>query len=117
MDANRIIEQFTEAWNVVDAAERRKLVEATCTEETEVVSPYGTHRGIAAQLESIAQVRANFPHLRCTAKVLSEHHGWVMDAWTTEFGDARPPLHGIDVTLLSDSGRVLKVISFSPVSI
>ncbi|MCI4347745.1 MAG: nuclear transport factor 2 family protein [Thermoplasmata archaeon] len=114
MDAERIIAQFTEAWNANDPEERRRLIEATCTEATEIVSPYGAHRGISSQLEDIDQVRRRFPKAKCTAKVLVQHHGWVMASWTTEFGDAHPPLHGADVTLIDDAGRIVKVISFSP---
>jgi hypothetical protein len=116
MDVQRIIDQFTEAWNVEDPEERRRLIEATCTEGTEISSPYGEHQGIDTQLREIAEVRAQFPKLICKGKVVAEHHRWVLDFWTTEFGGARPPLHGVDVTLLSETGRVVKVISFSPVS-
>jgi hypothetical protein len=115
MDLDRLVEQVLAAWNVEDPEERRRLVEATYSEDIEISSPYGESRGIPAQLESIAQVRAQFPRLRCTGKVLSQHHGWVMDSWTTDFGGVRPPLHGIDVSLLDSEGRILKVISFSPV--
>ena len=117
MDAKQIANQLTEAWNTDDPATRRLLIEATSTEETEIVSPYGEHRGIAAQLEDIAQVRAQFPKLRCTGKVLAEHHGWVLDAWTTDLGDGRAPLHGIDVSQLDANGRLVRVISFSPVQL
>lgn len=115
MDPHRLVEQVKASWNVEDPEERRRLVEATYNEAVEVSSPYGESRGIAAQLKNIAEVRAQFPRLRCTGKVLSQHHGWVMDAWTTDFGGDRPPLHGIDVSLLDSTGRILKVISFSPV--
>jgi SnoaL-like domain len=116
MDAERIVAQFTEAWNTDDPKERRRLIEATCSEATEIVSPYGQHRGISSQMEDIDQVRRQFPKAKCTARVLAQHHGWVMDSWTTEFGDGRPPLHGADITLIDDSGRIAKVISFSPLS-
>lgn len=115
MDRVRIVERFTSAWNVDDPEIRRRLVEETCTESTEILSPYGEQRGIEQQLESIGQVRSQYPKLRCTPKVLGEHHGWVIDAWTTEFGGDRPPLHGIDVALIDDTGHYSKVISFSPV--
>jgi SnoaL-like domain len=115
MDLDRLVEQVLAAWNVEDPEERRRLVEATYNEAVEVSSPYGESRGIPAQLESIAQVRAQFPQLRCTGKVLAQHHGWVMDSWTTDFGASRPPLHGIDVSFVNPEGRIVKVISFSPV--
>jgi hypothetical protein len=115
MDLEQIIQRFTEAWNTEDPKVRRRLVEETCAPTIEVVSPYGEHRGIEAQLASIAEVRSQFPQLHCRAKILAQHHGWVMDAWTTEFGDDRAPLRGIDVSQLDEVGRVVKVISFSPV--
>jgi hypothetical protein len=114
MDAERIIAQFTAAWNSNDPDERRRLTEATCSEMVEVVSPYGEHRGIAAQLQDIALIRSQYPKAKCTAKVLVQHHGWVIDSWTTDLGDGRPPLHGADVTFIDESGRIVKVISFSP---
>jgi SnoaL-like domain len=115
MDNERILAQFIEAWNVDDPDERRRLVESTCEEAVEIVSPYGAHRGIAAQIEEIEQFRKRFPKGRCTAKVVAQHHGWVMDTWTTEFGDGSPALHGVDVSRINEAGRVVQVISFSPV--
>jgi hypothetical protein len=115
MDLERLVERFSEAWNTEDPERRRGLVEETCAENIEVTSPYGERRGIAKQLEEIAEVRSKFPHLRCTSKVLAHHHGWVLDSWTTEFGESRPPLHGIDISQLDETGRVVKVISFSPI--
>jgi len=115
MDLERIVGQFTDAWNTDDPEARRRLIATTCTETTEILSPYGEHRGIAKQLESIAQFRSRFPKARCTSKVLGQHHGWVMDSWTTDFGDGTPPLHGIDIALLDDTGHYVKAISFSPV--
>jgi hypothetical protein len=114
MDAERIVAQFIAAWNSNDPEERRRLTEVTCNETIEIISPYGTHRGIPAQLEDIQQIRAQFPKAKCTAKVLAQHHGWVMDSWTTELGDGRAPLHGADISLIGDDGRIAKVISFSP---
>jgi hypothetical protein len=115
MDIERLLQRFIQAWNTDDPDARRRLVEETCAETIEVVSPYGELRGIEAQLASIAEVRSQFPHLRCSAKLLAQHHGWVLDAWTTEFVADRPPLHGIDVSQLDETGRVVKVLSFSPV--
>jgi hypothetical protein len=54
-DVGRIVDQFIDAWNADDERERRRLLEATCTEATEFSSPYGEHCVIAAQLASIAQ--------------------------------------------------------------
>jgi SnoaL-like domain len=115
MGIEQLLQRFIQAWNTDDPDERRRLVEDTCAGTIEVVSPYGDHSGIDAQLASIAQVRSQFPQLRCSAKILSQYRGWVMDAWTTEFGADRPPLHGIDVSQLDETGRIRKVISFSPV--
>jgi hypothetical protein len=114
MDARQIIDQSIRAWNSDDPSERRRLIEASCANDIEVVSPYGEHRGIAAHLEEIDHVRSQFPRAKCAAKVLGQHHGWVIDAWTTELGDGQAPLHGVDVTLVNETGRIVKVISFSP---
>jgi SnoaL-like domain len=115
MDPESVVKRFSEAWNVQDPEARRRLIEETCTDATEIVSPYGEQRGIEAQVEMIAQFRSQFPNARVTWKFLGKHHGWVMDSWTTEFGDGRPPLRGIDVTQIDENGRYVRAVSFSPV--
>lgn len=117
MDVKHTAHRMIDAWNSNDPAERRRLIEATCTEETEVLSPYGEHRGIAAQLDDIAKIRAQFPEAHCTDRVLAEHHGWVLDLWSTDLGDGSAPLQGIDVSQFDTDGRLIRVVSFSPVQI
>ncbi len=106
---------FIGAWNAETLGERRRLLEATCNEQTHFVSSAGEHWGIGAELESIAAFRRQFPRGRCAAQLLLEHHGWVLIAWTTEFGDGRPPLRGIDTGHLGSNGRFAQLVSFSPV--
>jgi len=111
----KLVRDHLESWNVADPATRLRLVKATSSARAHVSSPYGEHAGTAAQVESIAQVRTAFPALRCHGKVLGEHHGWVLVAWTTEFGGRRRPLQGIDVFQLDPKGRISRIVSFSPV--
>lgn len=110
-----LVQKHLKAWNVDDAKERRRLVEATSARNVRVASPYGEHSGIIAQLEEIAHVRKAFPDLHCSGRLLAEHHGWILISWTTEFGGARAPLNGIDVCQLDRTGRIATIISFSPV--
>jgi hypothetical protein len=112
----KLVKDHLDSWNVADPAQRRRLVEATSSTRAHVTSPYGEHSGASAQVESIAQVRAAFPKLRCRGRPLGEHHGWILVSWTTEFGGKRRPLRGIDVYQLNRRGRISRIVSFSPVS-
>ena len=113
----RALELFTAAWNTNDAKTRERLVRTVCSPGLEVTSPYGILRGIGAQLRSIAEVRAQFPRLRTRGTILGEHHGAVLSSWRTSFGGARPALSGIDCYEFDGQGRVVRVVSFSPVSL
>ena len=111
----RTLRLFTASWNTSDPDERERLVRATCSPRLEVSSPYGRLRGIRAQVDSIAEVRTQFPRMRTRGTVLGYHHGLLLSAWWTEFGGARRPLTGIDCYAFDARGLVLRVLSFSPV--
>jgi len=112
-----LVAKFIGAWNAETQSERRRLLEATCNQQTRFVSSYGEHMGVDAQLDAIAAFHRQFPKGRCSARLLMEHHGWVLISWLTEFGDGRPPLPGVDVGLVGPSGRFLQIVSFSPLSV
>lgn len=113
--ANELVGNFIEAWNAETQSERRRLLEATCNQQTRFISSYGEHMGIEAQLEAIGAFRRQFPRGRCSARLLSENHGWLLISWITEFGDGRAPLRGIDTGLIGQNGRLAQIVSFSPV--
>jgi SnoaL-like protein len=111
-----VFKRFIEAWNVLDSADRRRLLEETCAPEIEISSPYGEYRGIDKQFEEISAFRKRFPEGRCTTRILSQHHASLLQAWTTEFGGGRSPLTGIDCIQFNGAGRIVRAISFSPLA-
>jgi len=112
----QVFERFIEAWNVHDPGDRHRLLEETCTPDIEISSPYSEFRGIDKQFEEISQFRKQFPGGHCRSRIISIHHLSLLQAWTTEFGGARAPLTGIDCIQFDDTGRVARVVSFSPVA-
>lgn len=72
--------------------------------------------GVEAQLEAIEAFHRQFPRGRCSARLLMEHHGWLLISWITEFGDGRAPLRGIDTGWVGHGGRLSQMVSFSPVA-
>ena len=115
-DLSAVFAKFIEAWNVRDTADLRRLLEETCAPGIEISSPYGEYRGIDRQFEEISQFRKQFPAGRCVARIVSQHHNSILQAWTTEFGGVRPPLSGIDCVQFDDRGRIVRATSFSPVA-
>lgn len=113
----RTLGLLTAAWNTNDARERHRLVIAACSERIDASSPYGTRRGRGDQLAEISQVRIRFPRLTTKGKVLCSHGRFVLSAWRTEFGGTRPPLEGIDCYEFDGRGRIVRIVSFSPVKL
>jgi hypothetical protein len=115
-DLATVFEKFIEAWNVHDPVDRRRLLEETCAGGLEISSPYGEYRGIDKQFDEISQFRKQFPKGHCQSRIVSLHHNSLLQAWTTDFGGIRPPLTGIDCVQFNDAGRIVRVVSFSPVA-
>ncbi|MGA8303840.1 MAG: nuclear transport factor 2 family protein [Thermoplasmata archaeon] len=111
-----VFQRFIEAWNLRDPAERRRVLEETCAPEIEISSPYGHYRGIDKQFDEISQFRKQFPEGHCVSRIVSQHHDSLLQAWTTTFGEVRAPLTGIDCVQFNATGRILRVLSFSPVA-
>jgi len=109
-------QKFIEAWNVHDPVRRRQLLESTCAPELEISSPFSEYRGIDQQFDEISQFQKMFPRGHCVSRILSVHHSFLLQAWTTDFGGVRPPLTGIDCVQFNDSGRIVRTVSFSPVA-
>ena len=115
-DLAAVFHKFIEAWNVQDPLDRRRLLEETCAQGIDISSPYSEYHGIDKQFEEISQFRKQFPNGHCASRIVSLHHRSLLQAWTTEFGGVRAPLTGIDCIQFNDSGRIVRVISFSPVA-
>jgi SnoaL-like protein len=111
-----VFKKFIEAWNVRGPADRRRLLEETCAPVIEISSPYGEYRGIDRQFEEISEFRKQFPEGHCQTRIVSLHHTSLLQAWTTEFGGARSPLTGMDCVQFNEAGRIVRVVSFSPVA-
>lgn len=111
-----VFERFIEAWNVHDPTDRRRLLEETCAPDIEISSPYGEFRGVEQQFAEISQFRNQFPRGHCRSRIVSLHHHSLLQAWTTEFGEARAPLTGIDCVQFNNAGQITRVVSFSPVT-
>jgi len=115
-DLAAVLAKFIESWNVHDSAHRRQLLDETCAPEIEISSPFSEYRGIDKQFEEISQFQKQFPQGHCVSRIVSIHHSYLLQAWTTTFGGARPPLTGIDCVQFDDSGRIVRTVSFSPVA-
>ena len=111
-----VFEKFIAAWNEPDAAHRRRLLDETCDPGIEISSPFREYRGVDQQFEEISHFQKQFPRGRCLSRVVSRHHRALLQAWRTEFGEARAPLTGIDCIQFNDAGLIVRVVSFSPVN-
>jgi hypothetical protein len=117
VDADEVVAKFIAAWNADYEADARRLLEASCNEQTHFVSTTAEYWGLSSQLRAIGEFRRQYPKGRCSARVLSQHHRWVLVSWKFDFGDGQTPLTGVDAGQFDAAGRLIQMVSFAPVSV
>lgn len=111
MDA--VIQNYDQAWNTPDADERRRLLEASLTEDCEMVEPRGRFQGRDAVLDRITGFSARFPGARVDITTnVDEHNGFARYGWRILDGGGNPLMEGIDVVERGADGRLQKVVMF-----
>jgi hypothetical protein len=113
MTSCEVIKAFAGAWNAGDAAERLRLLAASCLPDAVFVSPAGQVRGTAALSDSIGQFRQAFPASTVSFGIPDVHNDFVRVAWVTRFGTGQPSLAGEDFAQLTTDGRILVLVSFN----
>ena len=108
-----VIENYDRAWNVPDADERRRLLEAALTDDCELVEPRGRFAGRDAIVERISGFLNRFPGARVEITTnVDEHNEFARYEWRILDGAGALLLDGIDVVERASDGRLRKVVMF-----
>ncbi len=106
------IDGYFSCWNTVDAAERRRLVEAIWTAEARNVDPVldaTGHDGLTAMFAGFHDTYAG--HSFRPLGGAEEHHGIARWGWEMIDPDGNVVLDGIDVAMIAD-GRISYLVGF-----
>ncbi|TDD84095.1 nuclear transport factor 2 family protein [Actinomadura rubrisoli] len=111
MDVTMVCERWERLWNERDPVARLGLLEMLCEEGVVLVDPGNDVAGRQAVSDAIAGVQARTPGMRfrLTGPV-DAHHNVVRVGWETAAGDTSRS--GIDVFVLSPSGRITTALGF-----
>jgi hypothetical protein len=106
------IDGYFACWNTTDAAERRRLVEATWAPEARNVDPVLDATGHDALTDMFAGFHDTYAgHSFRPLGTADEHHGLARWGWEMVDPDGNVVLDGIDVAMVSD-GRIAYLVGF-----
>ncbi len=113
MSVDAVLASYERAWNASGEDERRRLLEASLTDDCELVEPRGRFAGREAILERISGFAQRFPGARVEiTTTVDEHNSLARYGWKIVDRDGTLVLDGIDVVERSDDGRLRKVVMF-----
>jgi SnoaL-like protein len=108
-----LVDTYIAMWNEGDAAERRKLVAQTVSDDASYVDPLMSGEGVAGIDAMIAGAQQQYPGHRFTlVGTPDEHHDRVRFSWSLapDGGDAIAIGH--DFATLGDDGRMRSITGF-----
>jgi hypothetical protein len=113
MELQQAVAVYGAAWNELDDAGRRKLLEESWAESGVYCDPMGRADGRDALVSHIAGFQAQFPGARIEATSgADEHDGYFRFAWSMVDGEGNTTLEGFDVGHRADDGRIDLIVGF-----
>ena len=104
---------YFDAWNEQDAAERRRKLERSLTDDVELVDPAGRWQGIPGVDDRIAQYQATAPGtVIVAASGVDGHHDIARYAWKCVDSNGKTVVDGIDIVERDGSGRLKRIVLF-----
>ncbi len=108
-----VIESYHRAWNTSDGDERRRLLQASLGDDSELVEPRGRFIGRDAIFDRISGFSERFPGATVDLTTnVDEHNGIARYGWRIVDAEGNQVLEGIDVVERGADGRLGKVVMF-----
>jgi hypothetical protein len=112
LSIREVVEAYQAAWGVEEEESRRRLLEASLTEDAELVQPNGRSVGREAVTARIAGLSERWPGARvAVTSGIDEHHGFARYTWNLTRSDS-VILSGFDVGEIAPDGRLRRIVQF-----
>jgi hypothetical protein len=107
------LDAYARAWNEPRAEDRRRLLEASLTDDAELVEPRGVFTGRAAIIDRIVGFAERFPGAVVDiTTAVDEHNGFARYGWQIRKADGDSMLDGIDVVERAPDGKLRRIVMF-----
>jgi hypothetical protein len=112
-DFDAIAAKYIDAFNAVDADERKKLVADLFSEDVSYIDPMAAVAGHDGVDAFIAGAHAQFPGWVFTlVGPVDGHGGQARFGWSLGPEGEEPPVLGFDVVVVDEDGRISRVLGF-----
>lgn len=113
IDVTQIVDSYLAVWNETDSAARLALITDAWTEDATYTDPLADVTGHAGIDGLVGAVQAQFPGFvfRRLGEV-EAHHAFLRFSWEAGPADGEAVVAGSDVAMISDDGRLRRVVGF-----
>ena len=112
-DITKIVDTYLEAFNELDAAKRKALVERAWASDGSFTDPMFEVRGHAALFDLAPAIAAKYPgHRFRRVSGVDSHHNVVRFGWEFAAGDGKVLVAGLDIGELAGDGRLQCITGF-----
>lgn len=110
---DRALLDYFAAWNETNADERQRLLQASVSDDVELIDPTGRWRGFAGLSERIANYHAAAPETAVApASGVDAHNDVERYAWKIVDSDGNELMEGLDITERDGDGRLQRIVMF-----
>lgn len=112
-EPSTIVDGYLSAWNERDPDRRAELVARFWADDATLTDPPMSGQGHEQISAMAAALHEQFPDHRFERTTgVDEHHGFLRVGWNLVGPDGSAALSGTDVGVLSDDGRMARVVGF-----
>jgi hypothetical protein len=112
-DITTAIDAYLAMWNERDVSRRAGLIEAAWAPDGLYADPLFEAQGHSELNSMVSAAQTKFPnHDLRPASGIDAHHDSIRFTWEVVSPDGAPALSGIDIGLISDDGRLRRMVGF-----
>jgi hypothetical protein len=113
MDVGAVVTAYSSAWNEVDEAARRQLLESAWADDATYSDPTVNVQGRDALVAHIGALQVAMPgHTIDLVTGADEHDGHLRFGWVMHSPDGSAVLEGMDYGYLAGDGRLQRIVGF-----
>jgi hypothetical protein len=112
-DLDETVDTWLGAWTEPDEAKRKELIGRVWAHDGKLADPPMTAAGVTELIAVTAALQSQFPgHSFRRATGIDAHHDFLRYGWELFAPDGTIALTGIDVAVVTDDGKLHRVVGF-----